>query len=316
VSRQNKSLSNFLNLLGGSSSTKPLPVNTTELKTAIITNKNTLENTHLVHVTNTSSKKNSLRNYFDDELLTTISVHPIEDLSEINKVKVDFEGNGVDKNSLTKTEFIVSNPEAQVVKVAGKVNGKTKDPITVKISSLFHSQTFSQSIVLNNSASPAESNPAKSLQQILFLQDSLGPLLEEDQVEKAIRISLKNNFITPFTKLVLKDETEESRTYTYDDLLSPHLHLGQSPCPETQDNCEHQRASSCPPLSVTSSQEGEVLISGSHPNLNLSDITQATQEGACCWLFFSEPGYAGDTQQFCGGEDMLNLDRIGSVKTV
>lgn len=155
-------------------------------------------------------------------------------------------------------------------------------------------------------------NSAENLHDFVSLENLINKKVDEHEAEQAINISLKHNFITPFTQLVLKDENSELLTYSYDDLLSPLLQ--PSPCLQPQDICDNPRTSSCPPLSVTSEQEGEVLISGSHPNLNLGSITQATQEGACCWIFFSLPDYAGDMEQFCGGEDEVHLDRIGSVK--
>lgn len=175
----------------------------------------------------------------------------------------------------------------------------------------------------DNAIDSFEMNTAERLHDFISIQTAIAVAvaMDEEQIKEVENISLKNNLLSPFTQLVVKGEDSELLTYTYDDLLSPLLsqdqHPGHSrPCIQSQELCEDKRSSSCPPISVTSKQEGEVLISGSHPNLNLGDITQATQEGACCWLFFTEPNYAGEVEQFCGGEHSVNLVKIGSVKTV
>ena len=158
-------------------------------------------------------------------------------------------------------------------------------------------------------------NSVERLHDFMSVQNAMEKIagddkLDEEKVKKAEKISLKNNFLTPFTQLVLKGEDSKVLTYSYDDLISPLL--SQNPHPGHQT----PRSSSCPPLSITSPQEGEVLISGSHPNINLGAVTQASQTGTCCWLLFSLPFYGGEVEQFCGGEDSVSLVKIGSVKTL
>eukprot|EP00092_Neocalanus_flemingeri_P036312 GFUD01039534.1.p1 GENE.GFUD01039534.1~~GFUD01039534.1.p1 ORF type:complete len:745 (+),score=138.61 GFUD01039534.1:188-2422(+) len=187
-------------------------------------------------------------------------------------------------------------------------------------------ELFHQEIKVGNIIDPLGFNSAERLHDFVSLQNAMELIagvdeIDEEKVKQMEKISLKNNLLTPFTQLVVTGEDSKVLVFSYDDLISPllsqHPHQGHpTPCPQSQKICEEQRSTSCPPLSVTSQQDGEVLISGSHPNLNLGSITQATQEGACCWLFFTEPNYAGEEEQFCGGEDSVNLVKIGSVKTV
>jgi len=310
-----QNLQNFILQLCDNSSYNPLSVSLEEWKIGILQHKETLDKTIFLHLTNSSVKNNILEQYFDNEILTNITVNQISDLREINRVEFEYQGN-VDKDSLTKTEFFI-NPNIEEVKVAGKLHSSGKDKISVNVSTFFNWRQILPKII---HSSPGEVNLAKGLHAYLFLQDSLDHSIGEVRAKRAKNISLENNFITPFTNVVIQHQSDISKTYSYHQLLSPLLsqnlnHDHSSPCLQPQDLCDHHHQS-CPPLSVTSSQEGEVLISGSEPHLNLSSITLAPQVAGCCWILYTEPGYVGDREQFCGGEDTLSLARVGSVRTV
>ena len=313
-SSYSQNLQNFILQLCDNSSYNPLPVNLDEWKIEMLQNKETLDKTFLVYLDNRSVKNDILEQYFDSELLANISVHQISDLRQINRVQFEYQGD-VDEDSLTKTEFII-DPNIEEVKVAGKLHSSGNDKISVNVSTFFKWRQIVPSII---HSSRGEVNHAKSLHDFLFLRDSLDHNIAEERAERAQNISLENNFITPFTNVVIQHQTNISQTYSYHQLLSPLLSQNlhhDHPCLQPQELCDHHHQS-CPPLSVTSSQEGEVLISGAHPHLNLTgSITLSPQATVCCWMLYSEPGYGGDREQFCGGVNTLSLARVGSVRTV
>ena len=314
-SSYSQNLKSFILQFCDNSSNNPLPVGVEELKNEIMQTKKTVDQTLLLYLTNSSVKNNNLERYFDSETLANITVYQVEDLTQITQVKLDYKGN-VDVDSLTKTEFFIDQIDEEI-KVAGKLHSSVMSDIFVNVSTFFDWRQTSPKIVRKN---PKLVNNAKALHDYLFLQDSLDGSIGEERAKKATNISLENNFLTPFTNIVIQHQTATSQTYSYHQLLSPllsqnlhHEHL--TPCLQPQELCDHHHRS-CPPLSVTSNQEGEVLISGSHPHLNLNSITVAPHTGGCCWILYSEPGYAGNREHFCGGEDTLSLARVGSVKTV
>merc|ERR1712106_450602 len=93
----------FLRKLLDPSSSKPLPVGVKDLQERLFTNQNSLDKTHLLHLKSSSNTEKLLNKYFDSEMLSTISVRPIEDLAQINRINVEYKGDIVDQRSLTKT---------------------------------------------------------------------------------------------------------------------------------------------------------------------------------------------------------------------
>ena len=137
-------------------------------------------------------------------------------------------------------------------------------------------------------------------------------ILYKEKLEKVVHISLKSNLLTPYTQLVVRNDNSSIVRYSYSELISPHVH--QVPCSSSQDISEDPKHSSCPPLSLRSSQGGELLVTGSQDTLSLGPSIQATQDGSCCWMFYTEPHFTGEREQFCGEKDILDMDRVGSVK--